>query len=453
MKSKSVPSVRILALLLVLGLGATSAVAYEIPKCYGDKRVWGTLTPTFYPALISFPSGSSWQTALNSSFAAWNYDTPGTRFRFNYSYTSDDTWAEGDGTSSIGFTSDYDWGSSTLAVELTQYKTCIFLLGGGGIKESDVLFNTAKSFNTSLNPSPPGRFDSSYNFKLVAIHELGHSFGFTPHEDDILATMNSYYPNSGVIGNSNDVHPHADDIRGNRAGYGTCCTERDLAVTAYERIAAGKSDRISPPATSYRGHSTSYKFTIANRGTTNQSSVRVQFYLSTNRYISTSDTYLGAATYSLDDGVTATYSAYVTVPASLSPGNYYFGYIIDPLGSIAEIDEGNNAVGHAFTTNVPTESPPKACFSMSPMSGSAPLSVSFDASCSSDPVGSISSYHWDFGDGWTATGETASHTYYTSGSYTIRLTVTDDSGLTSESYQFLYVSGDCMERICPEEPL
>lgn len=445
MKTQHCLMVRLAGLLLLLALGATTAAAYEIPTCNGNKKGWNTLSPTFYPALISFPAGS-WQTALNSSFGAWNYDTPGTRFRFNYVYSSDNTWASGDGINSVGFTSAYNWGPTELAVTLTRYHSCVLLFSNGSISEVDVLFNPAKSYSTALNPFPPGPFDSTYNFKLVAIHELGHAFGLK-HEDDIQATLNSVYPNSGVIGNANDVQPHADDILGNRATYGTCCTERDLAVTAYERTSPGNSDRIRPPGTSYRGHRVSYKFTLANRGTTNQSSVRVEFYLSTDRFISTADRYLGAATYSLNAGFEGTYTASVTIPVSLSPGNYYFGYIIDPQGSVAEIDEGNNAVGHAFTTNVPTESPPIACFTMSPSSGSAPLTVSFDASCSSDPVGSIASYQWSFGDGTTGSGRTTSHTYWSADNYSVRLTVTDDTGLTSQSFDLLLVTGDCGTQI------
>jgi len=53
--------------------------------------------------------------------------------------------------------------------------------------------------------------------------------------------------------------------------------------------------------------------------------------------------------------------------------------------------------------------------------------VSFDASQSSDSDGIIVSYHWDFGDGSTASGEIAQHNFLP-GEYSVRLTVHDDKG-------------------------
>ncbi|MFB4354656.1 PKD domain-containing protein [Microbacterium sp. LS_15] len=58
----------------------------------------------------------------------------------------------------------------------------------------------------------------------------------------------------------------------------------------------------------------------------------------------------------------------------------------------------------------------------------AGLKVTVDGSASSDPDGTIQSYAWNFGDGGTATGATASHTYTTAGTYSVVLTVTDDRG-------------------------
>ena len=57
-------------------------------------------------------------------------------------------------------------------------------------------------------------------------------------------------------------------------------------------------------------------------------------------------------------------------------------------------------------------------------------SIRFDASASTDNFG-IESYAWDFGDGYTDWGSTATHTYSESGNYTVTLTVTDYSGNTA----------------------
>ncbi|MGY1673856.1 PKD domain-containing protein, partial [Geodermatophilus sp. SYSU D00710] len=58
----------------------------------------------------------------------------------------------------------------------------------------------------------------------------------------------------------------------------------------------------------------------------------------------------------------------------------------------------------------------------------ADLRVAVDGSASADTDGRVVSHAWDFGDGATGTGATASHTYAAAGTYTVRLTVTDDDG-------------------------
>lgn len=85
--------------------------------------------------------------------------------------------------------------------------------------------------------------------------------------------------------------------------------------------------------------------------------------------------------------------------------------------------------------------PPTADFSFSCSS----LSCSFDATSSSDSDGSIVSYEWDFGDTQLGNGMTLSHDYASSGSFNVKLTVTDDSGSSSETSQIVSVSNAAIQ--------
>jgi len=76
---------------------------------------------------------------------------------------------------------------------------------------------------------------------------------------------------------------------------------------------------------------------------------------------------------------------------------------------------------------------PTAVISASNTSGTGPLLTSFDGTGSYDSDGSLVSYSWDFGDGNTASGSVASHSYNVAGTYTATLTVTDDSAATNTS--------------------
>lgn len=77
---------------------------------------------------------------------------------------------------------------------------------------------------------------------------------------------------------------------------------------------------------------------------------------------------------------------------------------------------------------------PTASFTFSPSTPSLGGSVTFDASGSRlDGVacGSLCSYDWDFGDGTSATGQLAQHSFQTTGVHTIALRVTAPGGTSS----------------------
>ncbi|WP_166784444.1 PKD domain-containing protein [Cryobacterium sp. TMT1-2-1] len=68
------------------------------------------------------------------------------------------------------------------------------------------------------------------------------------------------------------------------------------------------------------------------------------------------------------------------------------------------------------------------------------LTATVNGSGSTDADGTIASYAWTFGDGATATGVTASHTYAAAGTYQVTLTVTDNAGATGTVGHALTVS-------------
>lgn len=83
-------------------------------------------------------------------------------------------------------------------------------------------------------------------------------------------------------------------------------------------------------------------------------------------------------------------------------------------------------------------SQPEASYTADPKAGPAPLKVKF-TDTSSDPGGSIVSWDWDFDDGETSDLQNPSHIFDDVGTYRVRLTVTDDDGLT-DTYSSIIVT-------------
>jgi parallel beta-helix repeat protein len=86
---------------------------------------------------------------------------------------------------------------------------------------------------------------------------------------------------------------------------------------------------------------------------------------------------------------------------------------------------------------------PTAALAVTPASGTAPVTVTADASGSTAGSSPISSYTFNFGDGTTVgpqAGATASHAYQAAGSYTVTVTATDGNGLTSQATQAVTVN-------------
>jgi PKD repeat protein len=140
------------------------------------------------------------------------------------------------------------------------------------------------------------------------------------------------------------------------------------------------------------------------------------------------------ATYSFDFGDGSSVGPQAGAIAShqyASPGTYQVVVTVTDTAGLASTAQQS--------VTVTTDAPPVASLSLTPTTGRAPLPVSADASASTDNDATpISSYRFDFGDG-TVVGPqaaaTATHTYASAGTYTVRLTVTDTAGLASSVTQ------------------
>jgi len=89
-----------------------------------------------------------------------------------------------------------------------------------------------------------------------------------------------------------------------------------------------------------------------NDGTSNASAVHLDFYASTNNFISVADNLIGVRDYgALAPGASVWVNSILSIPSDLAPGTYYLGFIAsDPGGT--ETNLGNNWIAGSFPINV-----------------------------------------------------------------------------------------------------
>ena len=126
------------------------------------------------------------------------------------------------------------------------------------------------------------------------------------------------------------------------------------------------------------------------------------------------------------------------IVTQLGPLSSYFSAVaLEPDGKVVAGGAVDNP--QALVARLIVDLPPSASFTAAPNPVAPGQPVAFGDSGSADPDGTIVSYSWDFGDGGTATGPSATHSYASAGSYSARLTVRDDYGLSASSSQTIAV--------------
>lgn len=82
-----------------------------------------------------------------------------------------------------------------------------------------------------------------------------------------------------------------------------------------------------------------------------------------------------------------------------------------------------------------------------PYNGNVNEAISFTSDGSMDEDGEIVSYKWEFGNGQTSTEENPSYQYKEEGTYTVKLTVTDDEGATAMASDSVYITAQSNEKV------
>ena len=120
-------------------------------------------------------------------------------------------------------------------------------------------------------------------------------------------------------------------------------------------------------------------------------------------------------------------------------GTYHYYWSLGTYNVTVTAQDNDGLTTSASIVVQVIDQPPYACFYVWPNPTVVGYPTNFQ-DCSWDPDGYIVSRSWDFGDGTTGNSSFLNHTYSAQGTYTVRLTVTDNAGQVASQNQSLTVN-------------
>lgn len=353
---KSLATLIGLALFAAIVGYASDARAYVSLKCDGKRVKWPSSPVQMRASQVGFPAGDSARDALTEAIDLF-YQNPS---NFWYTLTYDDPLVGvNNGETEAWWTADPNL--TTTARAFTLYNC-----SSGSIYEADAVFYNGESYTYSTgNKRSLWPYGGSFRpFQTTAIHELGHTVGLQ-HEGDEYNVMGFDYTHIHANGSSAKAYLGEDSAYGisNIYGYYPDSYE-DLSVTHWKYAGSAidgysvhdrtrifdssgnslgfYSDSGEPRYIVNRGQTVQVEFTYENNGKNIQNTT-ADMYISTNDYISRSDTSLGRYFLTIDRGNVYTSTYNVTIPSNLTPGKYHVGVLLDGDRTVSEMRENNNA--------------------------------------------------------------------------------------------------------------
>ena len=352
----------LLSALLLSGVVSQVAEAAAWRTCDGKKIKWSGNSATVRASNVSFASGSSYTSALQTVISRVN-DNPS---KFNFSLVTGDTSVgKNNGQNETWFTNDSGSLDGAPAVAFS-WTHCYWLFGWHyGIDEVDVVFNNNVSYTSSNNKTSLTPYGGSNRpFRTTAVHEFGHAMGLL-HENRYYNIMGQDWDHIHANGSTARAYLGEDAANGAVILYGTTSGNmEDVALTHHKYLGTSGEYSTHTPTRLYnssggnlssffsggervhrvnKGQTVQLELTAENNGKSFQSP-KIRYYISTNNIISTADQNIGTGSLNLTRNVPYTFKRTLTIPSSLNSGqNYWIGAVIDYDNAISESTGSNNA--------------------------------------------------------------------------------------------------------------